>query len=496
MATVQRYCNTASSGGDGTTNNTSGATAAFVSQFSAESNMGGSATDDYVLDCCGVAADTTSVNWDFTTNLTTGTINVRSNRSDPAGFYDGPLVISDQHYRLSAGDVLNGIRVSELNTTIDGIQLIAGHTTSNGIGISTSNGGFTVKNCRVLNIAATQYGIGNPVALGGGSTDRTIENNLVVGFVTQQIYTNVAQFFAPTVNVFHNTCYGNGSSGGIRVEKTGNSGAVVINVKANAVANNAIGISSSLGSGTLSSADNASADSTGEITGISAAAAWTSPGTSASSDFTILDTGPLYNAVNPTLVPEDITGFPRDGTNHDVGCFEFQSVGGTTEYTITPSGGVTFSGSATLLKGRVFITAGGVTFAGEATYETHSASRTITPSGGVVLSGTADVIFDGNGSFVITPSGGVVFSGGTSLVKGKILTADGTITFSGTAGLVTHTASRVITPSGGVVFSGTADVRYTAFGVEIARSKGMMMMQLGYMKHRRYRNKPDTKGYL
>jgi hypothetical protein len=46
MATVQRYCNTASSGGDGTTNNTSGATAAFVSQFSAESNMGGSATDD------------------------------------------------------------------------------------------------------------------------------------------------------------------------------------------------------------------------------------------------------------------------------------------------------------------------------------------------------------------------------------------------------------------------------------------------------------------
>jgi hypothetical protein len=172
------------------------------------------------------------------------------------------------------------------------------------------------------------------------------------------------------------------------------------------------------------------------------------------------------------------------------------AAGGTTEYTITPSGGVAFSGSAPLLKGRVFITAGGVTFAGEATYETHNSSRTITPSGGVVLSGTADVIFDGNGDFVITPSGGVVFGGSAPLVRGKILTAGGTITFSGTAGLVTHSAERIIEPDGGIVFSGHANVIYTAFGVEIARSKGMMMMHLGYMKHRRYRNKPDTKGYL
>jgi hypothetical protein len=187
---------------------------------------------------------------------------------------------------------------------------------------------------------------------------------------------------------------------------------------------------------------------------------------------------------------------PAWNVSETVAIVSFKGVGaGGTEYTITPSGGVSFSGSTPLLKGRVFITAGGVTFAGEATYETHTASRIITPSGGLVLSGTADVIFDGNGDFVITPSGGVVFGGSSPLIRGKILTSEGTITFSGTAGLVTHTASRVITPSGGVVFSGTANVRYTAFGVEIARSKGMMMMQLGYMKHRRYR-KPDTKGYL
>jgi len=74
--------------------------------------------------------------------------------------------------------------------------------------------------------------------------------------------------------------------------------------------------------------------------------------------------------------------------------FEAAGGGGGTEFVITPSGGVAFSGSVTLLRGKVFTSSGGVTFGGTATYETHSAQRIITPSGGVVFSGTADVIFD------------------------------------------------------------------------------------------------------
>ena len=129
MATVQRYLNTASTaGGDGTTNATSGGTRAFASQSEAEANMGGSATDDYILDCCGSTADTTAVIIDFPTNLTTGTFLVRGNRSDPAGFYNGNLVISTSHYYLSQSSAFYCIRIQEANVTIDGIQVGQGRS--------------------------------------------------------------------------------------------------------------------------------------------------------------------------------------------------------------------------------------------------------------------------------------------------------------------------------------------------------------------------------
>ena len=329
MATVQRYVNTASSGGDGTTNNTSGATAAYASLSSWEANSGGSATDDYIVDCCGTAADTTAVTVDFAVNITTGSITIRGNRSDAAGFYDGNVVISTSHYRLNAGD--NALTCSENNITVDGIQVIpTGANFRHGIGLV--NGFITVKNCRLHTTSSTQIGIGLDSAI-GHNNPTTIENNLIVNFSTGVDYT-ADSFRTPTVTIRHNTIYGDGTAEGIRIQCQSNGGGTWV-VKANAVGatgNALTDLCTGVGTASVTYADNAfdnTESTTDEIALGTAASAWTSPGTTASSDFTVKDTSSsLYNAVNPTLVTTDITGFTRDGTNHDVGAFELQSGGG------------------------------------------------------------------------------------------------------------------------------------------------------------------------
>lgn len=70
---ANRYVNTASSGGDGTTNNTSGATAAWATLADAANGLGASLSTPIDLYCEGSAADTSNVNqtvWDFTTTAT------------------------------------------------------------------------------------------------------------------------------------------------------------------------------------------------------------------------------------------------------------------------------------------------------------------------------------------------------------------------------------------------------------------------------------------
>lgn len=332
MATVQRYCNTASSGGDGTTNATSGGTAAYASMSSAEANMGGSATDDYILDCCGTAADTTVVTWDFATNLTTGTLLVQGNRSDAAGFYDGNLVISTSHYRLDPGNVIKILQFDEANTTIDGIQVVSGHTSTFGVAIQppTANVAMTVKKCRVHATSTCRTGIGYPGFSTNSNATSTIENNLIVNFNTNGIELSSNNFFTPTYNIYHNTIYGDGSAVGISAASLGGSSAAVFNIKGNALANSGGSndiVVSLTGTSAVNYADNATEDfdlgTTDEIDLGTTTDAWTSPGTTAASDFTVKNTSSsLYNAVNPTLVSTDITDYTRDGTNHDVGAFE------------------------------------------------------------------------------------------------------------------------------------------------------------------------------
>ena len=66
MASFIRYVNTASSGGDGTTNNTSGATAAYASlKDAADAAVTVASGDDYTILCTGTA-DTLTAAADFT----------------------------------------------------------------------------------------------------------------------------------------------------------------------------------------------------------------------------------------------------------------------------------------------------------------------------------------------------------------------------------------------------------------------------------------------
>jgi hypothetical protein len=330
MATIQRYVNTASAGGDGTTNGTAGATAAFASLSAAIAAISPTAADDVIIDCCGTAADTTSVTVNFAT--APASIIIRGNRSDAAGFYDGASLISTSHYRLAPVGAVNVLTISENNTTVDGIQIIASGGANRAAVIAGSL--CTIRKCR-MRANTCDYGIGQATDWVITGT-YTFENNLIVGFNVDQLGIRVTGHANPTMNIYHNTLYGDGSSTGIRLVQANGAGTPTFNIKGNASANSGTGndydASAMLEDGaTVNLADNAfseAAGTSGEIVLGTTTDAWTSPGTGESADFTVKNTSSsLYSAVNPTLLTSDITDATRDGANHDVGAFELEITG-------------------------------------------------------------------------------------------------------------------------------------------------------------------------
>lgn len=333
MASFQHYVDTAATpGGDGlsqTHTDDGSGHRAYASLSEWETAISANNNNDvFVVDCAGSSADTTAVTVDVPTTITTGSITIRGDRAAPDndGYYDDNLVISTAHYRLNAGD--SALTTAELNCTIDGIQVIpTGGAFRHGI--SNNNGGCVTKNCRLHTTSSTAIGIGLDVSIGHNATV-VYENNLIVGFDNGFKYT-ADSFRTPNVTFRHNTIYGDGTSAGIRFTCQANGGGTWT-IKGNAIANNGTGNdiidgATGVGSATVTYADNAlqnSESTTDEIALGTTTDAWTDPGTTAADDFTVKDTSSsLYNAVNPTLVATDITGYTRDGTNHDVGCFEF-----------------------------------------------------------------------------------------------------------------------------------------------------------------------------
>lgn len=344
MATIQRYVNTASTaGGDGTTNNTTGATRAYASLNEWESNATGASTDDYIVDCCGTAADTTAVTLNFAI-ITTGSVTIRGNRSDPAGFYTGNTVISSSFYRLAPASG-NPIDIAMKNVTIDGIQIEAsGGSFASGISVVNAPGNWTIRKCRIRAASATDSGIGQGNAVSGGvNATFIVEDCLIVGFNTQSIEIKTPSFFSPNITIRQNTLYGDGSSFGITVADQANASATYT-IKGNAIGNTGVTrncFNISAASGTVTYDDNCTEDAqgtNGEIAIGTLTDAWTSPGTTAASDFSVKNTSSsLYNVVNPTLVTTDITDYTRDGTNHDAGAFELVIAAGSPANLSLPS---------------------------------------------------------------------------------------------------------------------------------------------------------------
>jgi hypothetical protein len=331
MATVQRYVNTASTaGGDGTTNNTSGATRAYASLSEWEAAAGGSATDDYIVDCCGTAADTTAVTVDFATNITTGSVTIRGNASDAAGKYNGTATISTAHYRLAPASG-NPLSLNEKNCTVDGIQIEAsGGAFFSGIGIGNCVA-YTIKNCRIRAASATDSGIGSGGSAATGSTSaKQIINNLIVGFNLYGIEIRTPAFWGSSTEIYNNTIYMDGSGNGLFISDNADSTSTFL-FKGNAVANSGASncFSVTLGGSSITYQDNAAEDSQGttdEILLSNISTTWTNPGSAQGNDFTVRDASSvIYNALNPSVWTTDITGFTRGAAPVDVGAFEFQS---------------------------------------------------------------------------------------------------------------------------------------------------------------------------
>lgn len=130
-------------------------------------------------------------------------------------------------------------------------------------------------------------------------------------------------------------------------------------------------------------------------------------------------------------------------------------------YTLSPSGGIAFSGTATAIRTRAQVPTGGPVFAGTApitfTPAAGSTTYTITPSGGVVFSGTAVA----RRTRALAPTGGVVLGGTAAQIRTRALVPDGGIDFGGTAPQI---RTRISLPVGGVTFSGTAGIIFIPAG--------------------------------
>lgn len=350
---ITKYVNTAGTVGtqDGSTNTSgSSGTAAFACLDQAIDWINANdatLSDSYIIECCGTTADTTPVDVNVT-SMNGKTILIRGNRSDAAGFYDGDAVISSNHYRLEIASTSRAISVNENDITLDGIQIQYTAAATFRAVISPGNNPLIVRKCRILGIAGggTPYsGIGHENAAGGLSTTIwNIENTLIVGSFVKGIELFNGSFRNPTLKVLNCTIYG--PLTGIRANVASN-GTVTLTFKNNAIANCATADITIEGSSTITASysNNADEDVDGTVATIDIGTitdAWTAPGTSASSQFSVKDTSSsLYNAGTTTGTPtDDITDTARD-TTYDVGAFELIVSGGTPD-PVTGTGSSTF----------------------------------------------------------------------------------------------------------------------------------------------------------
>jgi hypothetical protein len=359
--TVLRYVDTASSGGDGTTEATSGANAAYASLSSWEANAGGDATETYHVKCraSGGAADTTGVTIDFATNITSGAVIVEGNSDHADGRNNGTTFIDDTVYRL----VVNGncIAPQEANTTLRGLQLdcTTTGTFNSAINLTSARMPLTVEYCRVRSVARAVIGFNasNPTTVSA----LTLRNNILVGTGPGGVVdldsagTNNA---ALTWGIDHNTIYASGARPGIRLADLSGAAVQTVNIRNNIVANTSdpfilqTNVSLTAISTDYNWTDSGTDGTTNEQTLPSHASTFASAAATFTANFSLLTA--LQTSAQVSGITDDITLTAR-GTPPDAGAYEFVESGSTSVVTAISTEHAQSADNTTFFQSHVFV---------------------------------------------------------------------------------------------------------------------------------------------
>ncbi|MBD3262326.1 MAG: hypothetical protein GF334_11795 [Candidatus Altiarchaeales archaeon] len=183
--------NTAStSGGDGTTNGTSGSTRAYASLNEAATALNDqNYADDVEVLCCGSSSDVNSVSCQNWTSSSSYTATIKANTSASTGRHPGYW--STSHYRLhvpsSAGSTALDINANGKVWVVENIQIRLDDFRMTFLMDGSPATGSAWRNLIVIQDASATSGSGNHVSrIEGSSTDAVVENCVVVNIGAQE----------------------------------------------------------------------------------------------------------------------------------------------------------------------------------------------------------------------------------------------------------------------------------------------------------------------
>jgi hypothetical protein len=143
-----------------------------------------------------------------------------------------------------------------------------------------------------------------------------------------------------------------------------------------------------------------------------------------------------------------------------LGLYSFTATGGVLSVTITPDGGLVFTGVAANARSITRTPLGGITFSGVG-IRSYGVIRT--PVGGLNLSGVAGYstgLGAGIATRIVTPTGGIVFSGAAGRLQGSFRIASGGFVLSGVAPITRQSGGAL-----GTVYGAYNDVIYAKRGL-------------------------------
>lgn len=340
MATVKRYVNPSSTGGDGTTTALSGSTAAYASLSSAissEKTAFNSGSDNYIIVCAGGADGTLpgTIDWSTTASKTLEitTDDVDGNKHD-GSFNSGYYLDFDSS---DNGDCFD-IQASYI--TFTGLQVNFDNYGGNKFVFKMASGvdNLLIRDCLIrqtgVKNAAQRYGVGN--LNGVESWECDIENCVFAGLTNSGFRIKAsAGFPVQIVNINNCTIYDCGRSGSSECGGVfalwNNYGTYTVTIDNTYAGDTTNGSDYDVNNfATISGANNAASDTSGVGTSpqnsLTTTDQFTDP---ANGDFTVKNSSAdIYEGGSSgTATASDIIGTTRKATP-DIGAFELAAAGG------------------------------------------------------------------------------------------------------------------------------------------------------------------------